>query len=155
LYKDSQLSEYKRSNLSYRGPVLLLFITFVFEFIDVFLWRNTLEKAVESMVSGRLLKFASRRTFSKCSGIDRIRLGWRLKHASIAKATGRALSTGPRHRHAIASFGPFLGPASPVSATAPLQGRLSERFPGSSAAAPVGVACIPGSKKNTWPTFVS
>src|SRR6185295_1538916 len=149
------LSEYKRHKLSTVGPVLLLFITLPLEFIDVFLCRTKLEKAVESMVSGQLLKSASRRTFSKCSGIDRIRLGWRLKRASIAKATGRALSTRPRHRHAIASFGPFLGPASPVSGTAPPQRRPSERFPGNSAPALVGVASIPGSKKNIWPTSVS
>src|ERR1035437_5763997 len=61
------------------------------------------------MVSGQTApKVRIQEDILKCSGIDQIPLGWQLKRANIAKATGHALSTKPKHRHATASFGPFF-----------------------------------------------
>src|ERR1035437_10159212 len=93
-------------------------------------------------------------TFSKCSGIDQIRLGWQLKRASIARATGHGWFTRQKLRHATAFFEPYSGPASPVSGIAPPSGRLSERFPGNSAPALAAGASTPENKKNTWPTCI-
>ena len=150
-----QAIQYKRSKYSDTTPVLPLFSNCRLELVDVFPCGYTVEKAIESMVSGQNSQIVRiQEDILKCSGIDQIRLGWLLKRASIARATGQGWFTRQRLRRATAFSGPYSVPASPVSEIAPPLGRRSERFPGSFAAALAGVAFTQGNRKNTWPTSV-